>query len=355
MSLSKTPPKSVTELLIRAKTYINMEETMVPKREVSSSGKSDQKRPHESSLRQDVPRVKLRQDPSSTSFTRLNTLRSNILMEIKDSKELKWPPRLRSPLDTRDKSKYCDFHRDHGHATEDCFTLKWEIETIIKRGFLGSYISNDKRPRNYQNRDKDPEGRGNKQPTAGIIDIIVGGISSGGDSSSEHKQYARQPPAISKSDLSSTEDITLGTGDLDGITFSHDDALVILVIIANFEVKRTLVDNGSAANVLSHVAFVQMGISSEQLRLVKTPLQGFGGGVITSEDIVGLPLTLGTEGKQVTQITTFEVVRTPMAYNAILGRPLLNRIRAIVSTFHLAMKFPTSNGIGIVRGSQIVA
>ncbi|XP_022866142.1 uncharacterized protein K02A2.6-like [Olea europaea var. sylvestris] len=29
-----------------------------------------------------------------------------------------------------------------------------------------------------------------------------------------------------------------------------------------------------------------------------------------------------------------------MVYNAILGRPMLNRIRAIVSTFHLAMKFP---------------
>ncbi|XP_022858942.1 uncharacterized protein LOC111379733 [Olea europaea var. sylvestris] len=86
MSLSKTPPKSVTELLTQAEKYINMEETIAPKREVSSSGRLDHKRPHESSLRQDIPRVKQRKDPPSTSFTHLNTSRSNILMEIKDSR-----------------------------------------------------------------------------------------------------------------------------------------------------------------------------------------------------------------------------------------------------------------------------
>ncbi|CAA3016547.1 Hypothetical predicted protein, partial [Olea europaea subsp. europaea] len=37
MSLSKTPPKSVTELLTRVEKYINIEETVAPKREVSSS------------------------------------------------------------------------------------------------------------------------------------------------------------------------------------------------------------------------------------------------------------------------------------------------------------------------------
>ncbi|XP_022860313.1 uncharacterized protein LOC111380886 [Olea europaea var. sylvestris] len=273
MSLSKTLSKSVTELLTRAEKYINMEETMAPKREVTSSG------------------------------------------------------------------------RDHCHTTEDCLALKREIESLIRRGFLSSYINNGKCLRNNQNGGKGPEDRENKQPTACTINIIVGGIASGGDSSSGRKQYARQPPIISRPDLGRTEDISFGMDDLEGIAFPHDDALVISAIIANFEVKRILVDNGSAANVLSHEAFVQIGISSEQLKPVKTPLQGFGGGVITPEGIVGLPLTLGAgaEGKQVTQITTFEVVRIPMAYNTILGRPMLNRIRAIVSTFHLAMKFPISN------------
>ncbi|XP_022855572.1 uncharacterized protein LOC111376800 [Olea europaea var. sylvestris] len=315
MSLSKIPSKSITKLLTRAEKYINMEETMAPKRVVTSSRRLDQKRPHESSLRQETPRVKPRKDPPSTSFTHLNTSRSNILMEIKDSEE----PKL-SSLKAGNQSSY-----------------KKGISELLH-----------KRPRNNQNGGKGPEDRGNKQPTAGTINIIVGGTASEGDSSSGRKQYARQPPIISISYLGHTEDITFGTDDLEGIAFSHDDALVISAITSNFEVKIILVDNRSAANLLSYEAFIQMGITSEQLKPVKTHLQGFGGGVITPKDIVGLPLTLGAEGKQVTQISTFEVVRMPMAYNAILGRPLLNRIQAIVSTFHLAMKFPTSNGIGVV-------
>lgn len=40
-------------------------------------------------------------------------------------------------------------------------------------------------------------------------------------------------------------------------------------------------------------------------------------------------------------------------YNAILGKPILNVIQAIVSTYHLVMKFLIgTNGVGINRGDQ---
>ncbi|XP_022861072.1 uncharacterized protein LOC111381515 [Olea europaea var. sylvestris] len=175
-------------------------------------------------------------------------------MEIKDLKELKWPPRLRSLPENRDKTKYCDFHGDHGHTTESCLALKQQIEAFIKRGFLDSYTSHGKRPRNKQNNVQ--EGRGSEPPMAGIINVIVGGTTSNGDTNSGHKQYARQLPSSSNTDIAHTKDITFGSKDLEGISFLHDDALVISAFIANFKVKRILVDNGSAANVLSHKAFV---------------------------------------------------------------------------------------------------
>ncbi|RWV92187.1 hypothetical protein GW17_00045463 [Ensete ventricosum] len=39
------------------------------------------------------------------------------------------------------------------------------------------------------------------------------------------------------------------------------------------------------------------------------------------------------------------LVRLPFAYNAVLDRPTLNKLRAVVLTYHRMMKFPTSAGI----------
>ena len=51
----------------------------------------------------------------------------------------------------------------------------------------------------------------------------------------------------------------------------------------------------------------------------------------------------------------FLVVKAPSAYNAILGRPGLNALQAVVSTYHLKLKFSTSQGVGEVKGDQALA
>ncbi|XP_022846481.1 uncharacterized protein LOC111369263 [Olea europaea var. sylvestris] len=247
-------------------------------------------------------------------------------MAIKDMKELKRPSRIKSPPDTRDRSKYCEFHRDHGHTMEDCQALQREIKALIKRGFLKNYIGHDKRPRNDRDNQKEPGAGSSAQPTVGTINIIVGGIASGGDTSSGRKQYAHQHAHTPRESRDEVKYITFGARDLEGISHPDDDALVVFAVVANFEVRRILVDNGSASNILSQEAFTKKGISPKQLKAVKTPLQGFGGGVIIPEGIVELPLTLGAGSTQVTEITPFQVVNAPMAYNIILGRPLLNKI-----------------------------
>ena len=51
----------------------------------------------------------------------------------------------------------------------------------------------------------------------------------------------------------------------------------------------------------------------------------------------------------------FLVVDCSSACNAILGRPTLNSWKAVTSTYHLMIKFPTEYGVGEVRGNQVVA
>ncbi|XP_062112734.1 uncharacterized protein LOC133823896 [Humulus lupulus] len=51
-------------------------------------------------------------------------------------------------------------------------------------------------------------------------------------------------------------------------------------------------------------------------------------------------------------MTKFLIVDCPSAYNVVIGRPLLTALHASVSIWHLSMKFPTSAGLGCVRGDQ---
>ena len=63
-----------------------------------------------------------------------------ILMQIKDERYLKWPRPLHSSPNIRDKNKYCCFHKDHGHYTEDCWDLKEQIKELIQKGKLQKYV-----------------------------------------------------------------------------------------------------------------------------------------------------------------------------------------------------------------------
>ena len=51
----------------------------------------------------------------------------------------------------------------------------------------------------------------------------------------------------------------------------------------------------------------------------------------------------------------FLVVDQPSAYNAIIGRPGLNKLRAATLTYHLMIKFPIKEGVGEVKGDQLAA
>ena len=51
----------------------------------------------------------------------------------------------------------------------------------------------------------------------------------------------------------------------------------------------------------------------------------------------------------------FLIVNAPSAYNMLLGRPSLNAIKVIPSAHHMMIKFPTTSGVGMVRGDQHVA
>ncbi|GAV79989.1 hypothetical protein CFOL_v3_23451 [Cephalotus follicularis] len=122
-----------------------------------------------------------------------------------------------------------------------------------------------------------------------------------------------------------------------------------------FTVKRILIDSGSSADILYKHAFDQLRISVDQLKPVKTPLVGFAGEMVHPLGSIDLSVVTGTAPRQTLVQMTFLVVDTPSPYNAIIRRPGLNLMEAIVSTRHLLMKFPTMFGVGESRGDQQAA
>ena len=66
-------------------------------------------------------------------------------------------------------------------------------------------------------------------------------------------------------------------------------------------------------------------------------------------------MTVGDYPQQITKDVTFLVVHCSSAYNVILGWPILNSWKAITSTYHLMIKFPTDYGVGELHGNQVAA
>ena len=79
-----------------------------------------------------------------------------------------------------------------------------------------------------------------------------------------------------------------------------------------------------------------------------TLLVGFDGRMVVPEGQISLPVNM--EGREV--VVAFIVVNFFSPYTAILGRPWIHAMGAIPSTLHVKVKFPTEQGVAMVRGSQ---
>ena len=78
---------------------------------------------------------------SPQRFTPLTASVSQVLHEVRNEQFLRWPAQMKSDPATRDNTKYCEFHRDYGHRTDNCIQLRREIEYLIQRRYLRRFIS----------------------------------------------------------------------------------------------------------------------------------------------------------------------------------------------------------------------
>ena len=127
-----------------------------------------------------------------------------------------------------------------------------------------------------------------------------------------------------------------------------------MLMIEGFNTRRILIDNSSFVDIIYLSAFQQLKVALERLRPFNSLLVSFGGNKVYPKGIVTLTITVGAYPKQLTHQLDFLVVDCPSSYNVIIRRPTLNRWKATTSTYCLKVKFSTENGVGEVKGDQVL-
>ncbi|KAL0394904.1 UNVERIFIED_CONTAM: hypothetical protein Slati_4456600 [Sesamum latifolium] len=348
-SLAKKPATKFDVLLARAAKYINMEDAQASKREGRGEKRKENKDENPSKKpRMDFKDKKPTWQRVNMVYTPLTVPITQALMAVEGKGLLSRPRIYRDGRRQPKSNKFCRFHNNYGHTTEECRHLKSEIERLIQNGYLQEYVCWEKArgtgPYQKHKTDKGKEVKDpspaslvknvprtsmmgrikvNDPPRKGIIRMITGGPA-GGDSQRPRKaQEEHSGPRI-----------------------PGNDALVIMALLANYEIEWVFIDSGSSADILFGEAYDQMQLGDAPLEAVDTSLYGFAGEVVHPRGMISLPLILGTFPLRKTCLLKFLLVDIPSAYNVILGHLTLNAFRAIISTYHMKIKFPMVGGVG---------
>ena len=93
--------------------------------------------------------------------------------------------------------------------------------------------------------------------------------------------------------LREVDDITFNEKDAHHVHHPHCDTLIIKAMIANNNVHRLLVDNGSSIDILYYQAFERMGLKVSDLKPSPNPIYGFIRDSVIPLRVISLPMTLG--------------------------------------------------------------
>ncbi|XP_057425922.1 uncharacterized protein LOC130719317 [Lotus japonicus] len=282
------------------------------------------------------------------------------------------PPRPKS-----DKTKWCEYHRSAGHDTGDCFTLKNEIEKLIRAGRVQLNDRNERwngerqqgnRYRNSRQQDdrrredrrrtpsaekketlatkkKNAEETFNKDldPPASTINTIAGGFGGGGDTASARRRHVRAVTSVQQYQAPfgfQHPDIVISSADFEGVQMHKDDPVVVMVRINSFNVRRVLLDQGSSADIIYGDAFDKLGLTDKKLMPYAGTLVGFSGEQVWVRGYIDLDTVFGLEDNAKLLRVRYLVIQVVASYNVIIGRNTLNRLCVVISTAHLAAKYP---------------
>jgi len=284
-------------------------------------------------------------------------LRHNFVVELKDLIVVpNIADKLRPPVKSDQvlgpyKESWCKVHEAFGHHINNCLALGYQLDELVKNGFLKDYLAGAAATTTLA---IPKEGQAHEMPIHGEVHTISGGFSGGGPTASQRKRYVRLVNSVAEefSDDLWESDLVFTRADLRDVVPHDNDPVVISVVTAGRKVHRVLVDQGSSADVMFWSTFNKLQLSLDLLRPYTGYLYGFADNLVQVRGYLELRTTFTDGAVSRTESIRYLVVNANSAYNILLGRPTLNRLRAVSSTRHMKMKLPDLSGKVIVIKSD---
>ena len=194
-SLTNKPVTSVRQFMNRIDKYKKVEEDQlqgkIKEKVIPQKGrdfKSDQ-------YNNNSPRRDFARQYRSTNMQKVNAVFREpvhkVLEKIKNEPFFRWLNKMAGDFVKCNQSLHCQYHQDHGHATEDCRNLWKHLDQLVQEGKLGHFLHHSSGHQGQAN--QEPRGNVSLRPPIGTINIIFAALGRTGLCLSRVMSVARLP------------------------------------------------------------------------------------------------------------------------------------------------------------------
>ena len=180
-SITQRRPRTFAEIRRRAVEHIASEEEVYTKR------------PYEA--RKPQPREPAREGRPARE--RAWPARYNFVVDLKDliavpniAERLRRPAKTDKVLGPR-KDSWCEFHEAFGHHIDNCLSLGYQLDELVRIGFLKDYVTEPAATAALPAPAEGQAHEAHEMPVLGEVHTIAGGFPGGGPTAFQRKKYAR--------------------------------------------------------------------------------------------------------------------------------------------------------------------
>ena len=168
----------------------------------------------------------------------------------------------------RNQNLYCQYHQEPGHATKDYRNQKNHLDQLVREGKLSHLLHHSSGQQGQAN----VEARWDTslRPLIGTINVILAALGRTDSCHSRVMSIARLPAKYDDRESKKAKKIAsrvLGFSDDDKVRTiqPHDEALVVTLKIGGYDVRKVLVDQGSAVEVIYPDLYKGLNLKPEDL------------------------------------------------------------------------------------------